>query len=1296
MDELKLITELGNILQVEVKELHYNSNDHPTTWLRSVSTLINDNNSEKYDDYSHNKAGYLIYSTQDDHVVGLAFHIPNEKYYENFDVVVLPTINRISELTQLEIFYFHSKSVSLPRSIENLPNLKCLDLYGKIQNTLKYAEFKDPLHVQYLYLRGNNLQTYPGTLENIAKYFLDVKELDLRSNRLSSIPDIISNLTNLEKLDLRDNNLISLPKSIGKLSKLNELYLSNNQLRTLPNDLKNLVDLERLDLGRNNLSIQDIQGWIGQLTKLVNLDLRENYFDSLPNSIENLSKLKILNISGNYGIKDLELLESIGKLTQLNQLYLNDTKLEKIPHSFINLNQLWVFQIKGTPLHKLLPPEILRQSSTELIRYILDIQQDSKKLNESKLLIVGEGGVGKSCTLRMITDDNYAFNPDEPSTEGIDIDKWTFTEDGNEYKLNIWDFGGQEIYHSTHQFFLSRRSLYLLMWSARRDATAGRVDYWLKTITTLAGNSPIILVMNQCDNEQRLTPFNLAEYQEKYPQIKGCIQISCKDNIPENRGKLRDIIQKEVKNLPLMEEKWSLKRYGVREDLEKYVNDNQNYIPYETYKEICKRNQLIDNIDIESLIKQLNDLGIVTYHSKDNTLKGYVILSPEWITNAVYSIIDEQQKTLKDRNGILELDDLPQIWKDEDQYPRHMYTFLLKMMESFDLAFHIVNNQYLIAELLEAEPLPSPWKFTPKLTRKFNYHYEDYLPAGIMTRFIVRINEFLYTNEQNKKSCWRYGAYLEHNGVKASVKLREIEKTISIEVCGNEEKSRKDFLTIIRNHIDAINNIYTHLNVKRTVPCCCSTDCKHEFDYDRLLERAKMGKQTAECERTFADVNIERLGDGIKDISDIYLNSFDNLSKETTLDDDWIRRVKNILYVEFAGVKKDTSWHEDVKKITDMLSNNTLSDEEKLFEISTTVSRMTSREPKHYDNPYNYLRWLHLSDIHIGYHEGGISNSDFRATLPRYLKDKFKGVQFDCLFITGDLHYAKTVSSPTEYITELVDFVSVLKKELSIDDSQLFIVPGNHDLRFWNKEEKDPQLNERNTCIEKLRTGGYWSGSGRIELSDLTNLLSDLKEYEGIYEKLTGRKWEGVPIKPHFVIQTQKANLLHLNTVLTISNKYDSDIIIGRERLNLALKNIDTNKPTIVLAHYPFEYIFEKERKLIENDLRDKGNAVLYLCGHRHTALHKKIDESDESHPIHEFICGTNMDNIGTPNWQAEMIIFSGCMDITTKSGYVEAYKWVKDSHWVLDNTFSHPQRCAEDGRLYFPESARNEKDKFP
>jgi internalin A len=40
------------------------------------------------------------------------------------------------------------------------------------------------------------------------------------------------------------------------------------------------------------------------------------------------------------------------------------------------------------------------------------------------------------------------------STHGIDVMVWSFTlADGNTFRVNIWDFGEQAIYHATHQFF---------------------------------------------------------------------------------------------------------------------------------------------------------------------------------------------------------------------------------------------------------------------------------------------------------------------------------------------------------------------------------------------------------------------------------------------------------------------------------------------------------------------------------------------------------------------------------------------------------------------------------------------------------------------------------------------------------------------------------------------------------------------------------------------------------------------------------------------------------------------------
>ena len=78
---------------------------------------------------------------------------------------------------------------------------------------------------------------------------------------------------------------------------------------------------------------------------------------------------------------------------------------------------------------------------------------------------MGQGSVGKTSIIHRIIDGTY--NPRENKTEGIDIRRHKFRAKDSLYTISVWDFGGQEIMHATHQFFLTKRSLYLLVLDAR-------------------------------------------------------------------------------------------------------------------------------------------------------------------------------------------------------------------------------------------------------------------------------------------------------------------------------------------------------------------------------------------------------------------------------------------------------------------------------------------------------------------------------------------------------------------------------------------------------------------------------------------------------------------------------------------------------------------------------------------------------------------------------------------------------------------------------------------------------------
>ena len=147
--------------------------------------------------------------------------------------------------------------------------------------------------------------------------------------------------------------------------------------------------------------------------------------------------------------------------------------------------------------------------------------------NEAKLILVGEGGVGKTCLTNRLIKNEFV---EDPITEGINISEWSIPVpcSGNgSIKLNVWDFGGQEIYHATHQFFLTKRSVYLLVWNARKTKDYDNIYYWLHTLEAFGEDSPIILVMSKMNESD--DDLNLKDLKSKFPQIADYVKIDSKD-----------------------------------------------------------------------------------------------------------------------------------------------------------------------------------------------------------------------------------------------------------------------------------------------------------------------------------------------------------------------------------------------------------------------------------------------------------------------------------------------------------------------------------------------------------------------------------------------------------------------------------------------------------------------------------------------------------------------------------------------------------------------------------------------
>uniref|UniRef100_UPI0014828142 leucine-rich repeat domain-containing protein n=1 Tax=Leptolyngbya sp. BC1307 TaxID=2029589 RepID=UPI0014828142 len=215
-----------------------------------------------------------------------------------------------------------------------------------------------------------------------------------------------------------------------------------------------------------------------------------NQLTELPADIGQLSSLQTLDLSYN---QLTELPADIGQLSSLQTLDLSSNQLSSLPKWSRALENLETLDLRGNPLP--IPPEILGpkesyadpNSALETLGFYFSLkaEEGSVPLYEAKVILVGEGGAGKTSLAGKINDETYELAEDEPSTEGVDVIRWDFElSNGTPFRANIWDFGGQEIYHATHQFFLTKRSLYLLIADTRPENTD--FYYWLKIIRPLA------------------------------------------------------------------------------------------------------------------------------------------------------------------------------------------------------------------------------------------------------------------------------------------------------------------------------------------------------------------------------------------------------------------------------------------------------------------------------------------------------------------------------------------------------------------------------------------------------------------------------------------------------------------------------------------------------------------------------------------------------------------------------------------------------------------------------------------
>ncbi len=830
----------------------------------------------------------------------------------------------IAGLTQLQsLDLSYNELTELPEAIAGLTQLQSLDLSSN-QMTEVPEEIAGLTQLQSLDLSSNQMTEVPEEIAGLTQ----LQTLDLSRNRLTELPEEIAALTQLQSLDLSGNQLTELPEAIAGLTQLRSLGLFNTQLFTLPHWVRDFDKLESLNLGGNQLTtvpdilseltaletllihrneLKTLPSWMGRTHSLKVLRMGKNQVTDLPESFENLSNLRELRIGNSDGgnplgkvplcIKGIRGLEElylsncqlkalpdwICELEELQSLSLDKNSLDNLPISLTQLQKLKTLKLD----QNLLNPDLAaayEQGIQAVMQYLRAKAEGEVTLNEAKLILVGEGEVGKSCLLGALRGDEWVEG--RPTTHGIEIKPVIATapDSSTEITLNGWDFGGQRVYRPTHQLFFSAPAVYLVVWKPREGPQQGFVKEWITLIKHREPDAKVLVVATHGGPGQRRPDIDRQELIDLFGSdtIVDFFHIDSKPNEETQCctgiAELREAIANIAATLPGMGRTVPTKWQHIREQLEA---SGKTHLPYNEVIAICEE-QGLEGFAAELFVRVSHTLGYLIHYHYDPTLRDIVILKPDWLAKAISFVLDDE--TTRRRNGLVEFDHLSQLWSHppfagEEGYPKSLHPVFLRLMERFDLSYKVVldptqpSTTSLIAQLVpdnRPEQLPD-WGEQPEagdrqqvqICRIVDDRGQLANAEGLFYQLIVRLHKYSLGRANYENSVhWQRGLMLD-NAYNGRALLEQIGTDVKITV---RAAYPERFLSYLTEEVKwLVENFWQGLRCNVMVscikPCGMNAPGQGLFEVQKLIESKKKNRHEFPCPISGCDEwqNIDQL-----------------------------------------------------------------------------------------------------------------------------------------------------------------------------------------------------------------------------------------------------------------------------------------------------------------------------------------------------------------------------------------------------------------------------------------------------
>ncbi|MBX7209668.1 MAG: hypothetical protein K1X78_15230 [Verrucomicrobiaceae bacterium] len=587
---------------------------------------------------------------------------------------------------------------------------------------------------------------------------LNLAELGLTTAELDAIPEF-AKLTQLEFLDLTGNELTELPRGLSAFTRLRWLGLNFNRVISI-DGVEHLTLLERLYLRGN--ALRTLPAGIGALAKLVELDLNANRVEELPGSFA--------------------------------RLFEGEGRSAKVwPHVDFGGN----------------PAEFLRlYKANDPTAFLAELAAQAKKravVREGKLLLVGEGEVGKSTLLRALRGESFRRAEAEKlrQTQGVELAPLPLPLGAvePEVTLNAWDFSGQDPVRDTHQIFFTQPAIYLLVFKARTGTGVQTLIDWLWLIKHRTKSHAKVLIVGtevgagraQVDDLDRV--WRLFGGPDGMLIEEGIHFVECDEKhqggqtgINELRKKLLRVVNDTPGFCQIVSQAMLEVRQRVDEERKK-----QHFMDWQAFEDVChQQGRGIQREHVAAFARQQHEIGRLVWIER-GILAQKVILAPDWLGKALaYLFQPRQDGTEAALGGIATQGQIDAEWRlprrfgtegqIEPPLEERMFPIFRAFMAEYDL-WHPVDpetrgdaRRYLIPKLFAQErrawdaawdalgPLGGSLKRQVQLNGWDGEPLNTWLMRAFFSRLIVRLYpQLLDTGNAAPETHWRHGFRLHED-----------------------------------------------------------------------------------------------------------------------------------------------------------------------------------------------------------------------------------------------------------------------------------------------------------------------------------------------------------------------------------------------------------------------------------------------------------------------------------------------------------------------------------------------------